>query len=180
MEMSIGLVILAATLLWVIITYNRFITLRRYKDEAWSGVAVQLKRRHDLAPNLFSLVTRYAEHEKNLLEEIARQRSVMVGGPQQVVNDEKQYAGTLKQIFALGEAYPQLRANENFLSLQQTLNDIEEQLQLARRYFNGTVRQFNILVESFPSLVLARLFNFKSEMMFELDDPDEAKNPRME
>lgn len=180
MEMYIGLAVVAVVILWTIFTYNRFISLRRFKDEAWSGIAVQLKRRHDLAPNLLSVVKRYAQHEKELLEEITRQRSVLVGNPQQVADSEQQYSATLSRIFALAEAYPELKASENFLSLQQSLSEIEEQLQMARRYFNGTVRDFNILVESFPSLLLARLFNFRAEVFFELDSPEEAQLPRME
>ena len=180
MEMYIGLAIIVVVLVWVVMTYNRFISLRRFKDEAWSGIAVQLKRRHDLAPNLLSLVKRYAQHEKELLEEISRQRGELVGNTRQIADNERSYAGTIGRIFALGEAYPELRASENFLSLQQSLSEIEEQLQMARRYFNGTVRDFNILVESFPSLLLARLFNFKTEVFFELDSPEEAKAPRME
>lgn len=180
MEMYIGLAIVAVILIWAIFTYNRFISLRRFKDEAWSGIAVQLKRRHDLAPNLFSLVKRYAQHEKELLEEIGRQRSVLIGNPRQLADSEQQYAGTLSRIFALAEAYPELKASENFLSLQQSLGEIEEQLQMARRYFNATVREFNILVESFPSLLLARLFSFRAELFFELESPEEAKLPRME
>lgn len=180
MEMYIGLAIVAVVILWAIVTYNRFISLRRFKDEAWSGIAVQLKRRHDLAPNLLSVVKRYAQHEKELLEEIARQRSVLIGNPQQIAESEQQYSATLSRIFALAEAYPELKASENFLSLQQSLSEIEEQLQMARRYFNGTVRDFNILVESFPSLLLARLFNFRTEAFFELDSPEEAQLPQME
>jgi LemA protein len=180
MEIYIGLAVIAVVLVWMIILYNRFITLRRYKDEAWSGIAVQLKRRHELAPNLFSLVKRYAEHEKTLLEEIARQRGELVGSPRQIADNEQRYSKTLGRIFALAEAWPELKASENFLSLQQALAEIEEHLQLARRYFNGTVRDYNILVESFPSLLLARLFHFKTEDFFELDDPEEAKLPRME
>lgn len=180
MEMYIVLAVVAVAIIWFIITYNRFISLRRFKDEAWSGIAVQLKRRHDLVPNLLSLVKRYAQHEKELLEEITRQRNVLVGNPQQIADSEQQYSGTLSRIFALAEAYPELKANENFLSFQQSLSDIEEQLQMARRYFNGTVRDLNILVESFPSLLLARLFHFKAEAFFELDSPEEAQLPRME
>ncbi|HGY1228460.1 TPA: LemA family protein [Citrobacter farmeri] len=180
MEMYIGLAVVAVVILWAIVTYNRFISLRRFKDEAWSGIAVQLKRRHDLAPNLLSVVKRYAQHEKELLEEIARQRSVLIGNPQQIAESEQQYSATLSRIFALAEAYPELKASENFLSLQQSLSEIEEQLQMARRYFNGTVRDFNILIESFPSLLLARLFNFRTEAFFELDSPEEAQLPRME
>lgn len=180
MKMYIGLAVLVVVLVWVIMTYNRFISLRRFKDEAWSGVAVQLKRRHDLAPNLLSLVKRYAQHEKELLEELGRQRSVLVGSTRQIADSERHYSATLGRIFALGEAWPELKASDNFLSLQQSLNEIEEQLQMARRYFNGTVRDMNILVESFPSLLLARLFKFKAEAFFELDSPEEAKSPRME
>ncbi|WP_016594300.1 LemA family protein, partial [Yersinia pestis] len=139
-----------------------------------------LKRRHDLVPNLLSLVKRYAQHEKELLEEITRQRSNLVGNTRQIAENEREYSGILGRVFALAEAYPDLKANENFLSLQQSLAEIEEQLQMARRYFNGTVRDFNILVESFPSLLLAHLFNFKADVFFELENPDEAKLPRME
>lgn len=180
MEIYIGLVIIAAVLIWAVITYNRFISLRRFKDEAWSGIAVQLKRRHDLVPNLLSLVKRYAQHEKELLEEITRQRSHLVGNPRQIAENEREYSGILGRVFALAEAYPELKANENFLALQQSLAEIEEQLQMARRYFNGTVRDFNILVESFPSLLLAHVFSFKADVFFELEDPEDAKLPRME
>ncbi|AHG21766.1 membrane protein [Chania multitudinisentens RB-25] len=180
MEMYIGLAVIAVVLLWAIVTYNRFISLRRFKDEAWSGIAVQLKRRHDLAPNLLSLVKRYAQHEKELLEEITRQRSNLVGNTQQIAESERQYSGVLGRVFALAEAYPELKANENFLSLQQSLAEIEEQLQMARRYFNSTVRDFNILVESFPSLLLARAFNFNVDAFFELENPEDAKLPRMD
>ncbi|MBC3253088.1 hypothetical protein BFS14_06015 [Serratia fonticola] len=180
MEIYLVLAAIAVVLIWAVMTYNRFISLRRFKDDAWSGIAVQLKRRHDLAPNLLSLVRRYAEHEKDLFESLSRQRSALVGNTPQVAESEKEFSGALSRIFALAEAYPELKANENFLSLQQSLAEIEEQLQMARRYFNGTVRDFNILVESFPSLILARLFNFKADAFFELEDPEEAKVPRMD
>lgn len=180
MELYIGLAIAAIVIIWVILTYNRFISLRRFKDEAWSGIAVQLKRRHDLVPNLLNLVKRYAQHEKELLEAIAGQRTNLVGDTRQVAQNEQQYSGILGRVFALAEAYPELKANENFLSLQQSLAEIEEQLQMARRYFNGTVRNLNILVESFPSLLIAKLFNFKADSFFELESPEEAQLPRME
>jgi LemA protein len=180
MEMYIALAAIAAILIWAVITYNRFISLRRFKDEAWSGIAVQLKRRHDLAPNLLSLAKRYALHEKSLLEEIARQRSDLTGNPREIADRERHYAGMLGRFFAVAEAWPELTASENIIALQQSVTEIEESLQLARRYFNGTVRDFNILVESFPSLLLARLFNFKAQEFFELDNPAEAKAPQME
>ncbi|CNH78182.1 LemA family protein [Yersinia massiliensis] len=180
MEIYLGLALVSLVVVWAIITYNRFIALRRYKDEAWSGIAVQLKRRHDLAPNLLSLVERYAQHEKELLEEISRQRSHMQGSTSQIAQNERAYSGILGRVFALAEAYPELKANENFLSLQQSLADIEEQLQMARRYYNGTVRDLTISVESFPSLLIAKLFGFKADAFFELEDPEDAKLPRME
>jgi len=180
MEIYISLAVIAVVLLWVVMTYNRFISLRRFKDEAWSGIAVQLKRRHDLLPNLLSLVKRYAQHEKDLFESLSHQRSNLTGNTREVAENERVLSGALGRLFALAEAYPELKANENFLSLQQSLAETEEQLQMARRYFNGTVRDFNILVESFPSLVLARLFGFKTYAFFELEDPEEAKLPRMD
>ncbi len=180
MELYLILAAVAVVILWIIVTYNRFIRLRRFKDEAWSGIAVQLKRRHDLAPNLLNVVKRYAQHEKDLLEEIARQRVNLTGSTRDIAQNERDYSGLLGRIFALAEAYPDLKASESFLSLQNALGEIEEQLQMARRYFNGTVRDLNILVESFPSLIIARLFAFRTEAFFELENPDEAAVPRMD
>ena len=180
MEIYLSLAVIAVVILWIVMTYNRFISLRRFKDEAWSGIAVQLKRRHDLVPNLLSLVKRYAQHEKELFENISLQRSNLTGNIRDVAESERVFSGTLGRIFALAEAYPELKASDNFLSLQQSLAEIEEQLQMSRRYFNGTVRDFNILVESFPSLILARLFGFKTYAFFELEDPEDAKLPSMD
>lgn len=180
MEIYLSLALFVALMLWAVITYNRFISLRRFKDEAWSGIAVQLKRRHDLLPNLLSLVKRYAQHEKELFEHISQQRTNLTGNTQEVAENERAFSGALGRLFAVAEAYPELRANENFLSLQQTLAEIEEQLQMARRYFNGTVRDFNILVESFPSLILASIFGFKTYAFFELEDPEDVKVPQMD
>ena len=172
MEMYIALAAIAAILIWAVITYNRFISLRRFKDEAWSGIAVQLKGRHDVAPYLLCLANRYALHVISLVEEL--------GGQREIADRERHYAGMLGRFFAVAEAWPELKASENFIALQQSVSEIEESLQLARRYFNGTVRDFNIMVESFPSLLLARLFNFKAQEFFELDNPAEAKAPQME
>ena len=133
MEIYIAVAAIAVVLIWAVMTYNRFISLRRFKDDAWSGIAVQLKRRHDLAPNLLTLVKRYALHEKELFETLSRQRRDLVGNTPQVAESEKEFSGALSRIFALAEAYPELKANENFLSLQQSLAEIEEQLQMARR-----------------------------------------------
>lgn len=180
MEIYLGLALVGLVIIWAIFTYNRLISLRRFKDEAWSGIAVQLKRRHDLAPNLLTLVKRYAQHEKDLLEAISRQRTSQTGSTRQIAQNEREYSGALGRFFALAEAYPDLKANQNFLALQQSLSDIEEQLQMSRRYFNATVRDLNIQVESFPSLLIAKLFQFKTETFFELENPAEGDVPRME
>ncbi|WKA61998.1 LemA family protein [Pectobacterium aroidearum] len=180
MEIYLGLALVGLVVVWAIFTYNRLISLRRFKDEAWSGIAVQLKRRHDLAPNLLTLVKRYAQHENDLLEAISRQRISQTGSTRQIAQNEREYSGTLGRFFALAEAYPDLKANQNFLALQQSLSEIEEQLQMSRRYFNATVRDFNIQVESFPSLLIANLFQFKTETFFELENPAEGDVPRME
>ncbi|APS31610.1 LemA family protein [Pectobacterium brasiliense] len=180
MEIYLGLALVGLVIIWAIFTYNRLISLRRFKDEAWSGIAVQLKRRHDLAPNLLTLVKRYAQHEKDLLEAISRQRTSQTGSTRQIAQNEREYSGTLGRFFALAESYPDLKANQNFLALQQSLSEIEEQLQMSRRYFNATVRDLNIQVESFPSLLIAKLFQFKTEAFFELENPAEGGVPRME
>ncbi|WP_350316051.1 LemA family protein [Pectobacterium aroidearum] len=180
MEIYLGLALVGLVVVWAIFTYNRLISLRRFKDEAWSGIAVQLKRRHDLAPNLLTLVKRYAQHENDLLEAISRQRTSQTGSTRQIAQNEQEYSGTLGRFFALAEDYPDLKANQNFLALQQSLSEIEEQLQMSRRYFNATVRDFNIQVESFPSLLIANLFQFKTEAFFELENPAEGDVPRME
>ncbi|MEO3988928.1 LemA family protein [Pseudocitrobacter cyperus] len=181
MDMMVGLLaIVIALLIWGTLSYNRLVSLARFKDEAWSGIAVQLKRRHDLAPNLFDVVKRYAQHETTLLEEIARQRRYQNGSSRDVVDNEQRYSATLGRVFALAESWPELKSSANFLALQQSLSDIEEQLQLARRYFNATVRDYNINVDSFPSLIIARLFHFAAESSFELENADESLLPRME
>lgn len=168
----------AGIAVWGILIYNRFILLGRRKDEAWSGVLVQLKRRHDLVPNLVKTVQGYAAHEKSVLEGVVKARRWQPGAaPGQVAESENIFAKALGKLFALAEAYPELKANQNFIRLQEELVGIEEAIQLARRYFNGTVRDFNVLVSSFPSLIIARQFAFRESAFFELDDPAETAVP---
>ncbi len=173
----------ALVLVWGAWTYNRFISLRRYMDEAWSGIAVQLKRRHDLVPNLVTTVKGYAAHEKGVLEAVTRLRGESVEAIKKgaltpgLAASENALGGALGKIFALAEAYPALRASENFNSLQTSLQEIEDQLQMARRYYNGTVRSYSILRESFPSLIIGRLFRFGPAAFFELESPTEADLP---
>ncbi len=162
--------------------YNTFIKRRNLVREAWSGIEVQLKRRHDLIPNILSTVKGYMQHEKRLLEGIAelRSRSINAGTVREKAESERGISAMLGSLFAIAEAYPELKANQNFLDLQANLANIEDQLQLARRYFNGTVRDFNTLVESFPFSIIASMFGFKSFDFFELDNTAEGKVPTIE
>ena len=174
-----GILGLAAVIgIWGVLLYNRFITLGKMREEGWSGVLVQLKRRHDLVPNLVNAVKGYMTHEKSVLEDLTKTRATQ-GTAAQVAASENQFTQTLSRLFALAENYPDLKASTNFLSLQESLQDIEDEVQLARRYYNGTVRDYNILVESFPSLIVARMFGFRQADFFELEDAKEAAVPQV-
>ena len=178
-------VIIAAIVVLVIVVavmYNRFIRSRNLLNEAWSGIDVQLKRRHDLIPNVVETVKGYARHERKTFEEITRLRSKMTDPDMTVKETEKlesSFTQALKSIFALAEAYPDLKANQNFIELQKTLADVEEQLQLARRYYNGTARDYNIMVESFPNNILASLFHFDKAEYFEIELATERETPEV-
>jgi LemA protein len=169
----------AAVVVWVVVMYNALVRMRSVVEEAWSGIDVQLKRRTDLVPNLVSTVKGYAAHEKETLEEVIRMRGVAQNA--QGVNETAQAQGLLGQalgkLFALAESYPDLKANANFAQLQATLGEIEEQIQLARRYYNGAVRNLNIAVESFPSNLLAGRFGFAKAEYFELESAAERAVP---
>ncbi len=173
---SVLIGVLLVALAWAVWTYNRLIGLQNMRQEAWSGIDVQLKRRHDLIPNLVAAVKGYAAHERGLFEDIARLRSQSTAASS--VQDKSKAEGaltaSLKTLMAVAEAYPALKANENFLSLQKDLSAVEDEIQLARRYFNGTVRNYNILVESFPSLLIARLINAHKSEYFSLDGDERA------
>ncbi|RPI92418.1 MAG: LemA family protein [Spirochaetales bacterium] len=172
---------LAVLILWVIITYNRFVAFRNMLREAWSGIDVQLKRRYDLIPNLVETVKGYASHEKKLMEEVASLRSRCMGaeGPDAKVDAENALSLGLRKLLAVAEAYPQLRASENFSGLQNSLSEIEDQLQLARRYYNGTARDFNILLESFPSSLVGKKFAFQPAAFFEIESAVERQAPQV-
>lgn len=179
------LVVLAlavAILLWAILLYNGLVRMRNMVQEAWSGIDVQLKRRTDLIPNLVSTVKGYAEHEKGTLEEVIRLRGLAQNA--QGVGETAQAQGllgaALGKLFALAESYPELKANANFAQLQASLGEIEEQIQLARRYYNGAVRNLNIAVESFPSNLVAGRFGFEKAEFFELESPSERAVPKVE
>jgi LemA protein len=176
------LALAVAILLWAVLIYNGLVRMRSMVQEAWSGIDVQLKRRTDLVPNLVSTVKGYAEHEKGTLEEVIRLRGLAQNA--QGVGETAQAQGllgaALGKLFALAESYPELKANANFAQLQASLGEIEEQIQLARRYYNGSVRNLNIAVESFPSNLIAGRFGFEKAEFFELESPAERAVPKVE
>jgi LemA protein len=172
------LAILAIVALAVIVIYNGLVRLNVQAGNAWSDIDVQLKRRHDLIPNLVETVKGYASHERQTLEAVvnARNRAVSAqgAGPAERGQAEGVLAGALRGLFALAEAYPQLRAAENFAQLQSTLGQIEEAVQSARRYYNAVVRDLNTRIQQFPSNVVAGMFGFKNRDFFEIPDPEKA------
>lgn len=178
--MTIILIILAVLFLGAIIIYNSFVSLRNRAEEAWADIEVQLKRRYDLIPNLVNTVKGYATHESSAFENVTKARSMAMGatGPTpEHAQAENMLTGALKSIFAISEAYPDLKANTNFLGLQNELSDTENKIQAARRFYNGNVRDLNTQIESFPSNIMARMFNFAQKEFFDLADNDVAQNP---
>lgn len=166
-------------LLWAILLYNGLVRMRNMVEEAWSGIDVQLKRRTDLIPNLVSTVKGYAAHEKGTLEEVIRLRGLAQNahGVGETAQAQGLLGAALGKLFALAENYPDLKANANFAQLQASLGEIEEQIQLARRYYNGAVRNLNIAVESFPSNLVAGRFGFEKAEFFELENVSERAVP---
>src|ERR1700741_2486043 len=179
--MTYLLLIPLAIVLWVIFAYNRLIRLRLRTKEALSDIDVQLKRRYDLIPNLVETVKGYAAHEQGTLEGVvaARNSAMSAQGPAEKAVAEGALAGALRQVFALAEAYPQLRAVESFNQLQQTLNQIEDSIQNARRYYNAVVRDLNTKIAQFPSNIIAGMFNFKPREFFEISAPAEREVPKV-
>jgi LemA protein len=172
-------VLLIVVVGYVLVTYNRLVRLRALLQEGWSGIDVQLKRRADLVPNLVQVVRGYAGHEKGTLEEVTKLRSAATSASEidARASAERSLGGGLKQLFALAEAYPDLKANSQFLELQKTLSDVEDQLQYARRYYNGTVRNFNTLVQMVPSNFIASFGGFTPAKFFELEYATERQVP---
>lgn len=173
------LAILALVLVYGIVMYNRFVSLRNRTDEAWADIDVQLKRRYDLIPNLVETVKGYATHERDAFENVTKARAQAMGAeqsgnPAEIARAENMLSGTLKSLFAVAEAYPDLKANENFAKLQQELSDTENKIQAARRFYNGNVRDLNTSVESFPSNIVANMFKFGKREFFELDESEGA------
>ena len=176
------LVLALAIVFWGIGVYNGLVRLRNLKDEGWSGIDVQLKRRHDLVGNLVNTVKGYMAHEKEVLEEIAKARSMAqnAAGAAQAAQAEGMLSQVMGRLFAVMENYPQLRANENVMQLQNTLTSLEDEIQLARRYYNGTVREFNTRIEVFPASIVARHFGFTKSEFFELDNVADREVPQVQ
>jgi len=170
--------IAAVFILWVIATFNKLVALVNRGKEAWADIDVQLKRRYDLIPNLVETVKGYAAHEKSVFEEVTKARSaaMQADGAEEQGKAENMLTGALKSLFAVSEAYPDLKANENFLNLQNELTDTENKIQAARRFYNSVVRDLNTALEVFPTNMIAGMFNFAKREFFELEE-EAAKDP---
>ena len=176
--MIIGWILLAVVVilaLWVMAAYNHFVRMVQRAKEAWADIDVQLKRRYDLIPNLVESVKGYAAHEKGVFENVtaARARAMDAGGVADKGKAENMLSGALKSLFAVAEAYPDLKANQNFLELQRQLADTEDKIQAARRFYNGNVRDLNTALQSFPGNIIAEWFAFEPREFFQLGDSAE-------
>jgi LemA protein len=185
--MTVGLAIVGGVvllgLIWVIANYNRFARLRQHILESWSDIDVELKRRYELVPNLVETVKGYARHERQVLEEVTRLRNQAVasrGSPAAQATDETALLLGLKKLFAVVEAYPQLKADTHFLALQKELSVTEDRIAAARRFYNANAREMNQLCRTFPTNVLAAVFGFKEQDFFELDSAAERVVPMVE
>lgn len=165
-------IVLIVLVVWVVSLYNRLVRLVNTAKEAWADIDVQLKRRYDLIPNLVETVKGYAKHESNAFEKVTQARAAAMGASSLADKSQAEatLAGALKSVFAIAEAYPELKANQNFLSLQNDLKDTEDKVQSSRRFYNGTVRDLNTSVEVFPGNMIAGMFHFSKMEFFQLDD----------
>lgn len=177
------LIVVAAVAVYAVVLFNKLVRTRQMANEAWSGIDVQLKRRSDLIPNLVDIVKGYAAHERSVLDEVTQLRGAARALPEGDVAGRAQAEGALSlalgRLFALAENYPDLKASGNFLDLQQQLSGLEDDLQMARRYYNGTVRNLNTLVQSVPSNLVAHSFGFSERDYFEISDAAERAVPRV-
>ena len=173
------LVIVAILIFAVIAMYNGLVTMRTRVEEAWSDITVQLKRRYDLIPNLVNTVKGYATHEREVFEKVteARANALNAKGVKETAAAENQFESALKSLFAVSENYPQLRASENFQQLQAELTDTEDKIMASRRFYNGSARDLNIKIDTFPSNVIAGMFGFKKREFFEVEDTAAVEKP---
>ncbi len=175
----LGVVVLLGA--WFVLTYNNLITKRNRVDEAWSDIDVQLKRRYDLIPNVVETVRGYAKHESSTFENVIKARSIAMGAQtlEEHAKAENMLTGALKSLFAVAEAYPELKASTNFLQLQDELRDAEDKIQAARRFYNGNVRDFNTALQVFPTNLIAGMFGFTARQFFELANEAERAAPQV-
>jgi LemA protein len=173
------LIIAGVVLLGLVVIYNGLVKARVRVDEAWSDINVQLKRRYDLIPNLVNTVKGYASHESKVFTEVtaARTNAMNAGGIAQKAEAENQLAGALKSLFAVSENYPELKANEGFQQLQGELVDTEDKIQASRRFYNGSVRDYNIKLQVFPTNIFGRMLGFTHRDFFEVDNQAEVDKP---
>lgn len=182
MSLNIILIIAAVLIIWLIAAYNLLVVRRNRVKESWSDIEVQLKRRYDLIPNLVNAVKGYASHEQKVFEEVTRARSAAIGAktPEEHGQAENMLTGALRHLFAVAEAYPQLRASENFRELQLELSDTENKIQAARRFYNSTVMDLNTSIEQFPTNFVAGMFSFKKEEFFDLEEESAREAPKIQ
>jgi len=171
--------LVAAIVFYAIAIYNKLVRLRNTSQSAWSDIDVQLKKRYDLVPNLVETVKGYAAHERSLLEKLteARTSGMKASGPAETARVENLFRDTLKSLFAVAEAYPDLKANQNFMQLQAQLKELEDSIESARRYYNAVVRDLNTAIEQFPSNLVASRFDFTQKDFFELKAPEVEREP---
>jgi LemA protein len=185
--LSLGWLIVLAIIVIVVVflalTYNRLVTLRQRVKEAFSDIDVQLKRRHDLIPNLVETVKGYAAHERGVFDEVTQARAGAIAagaqGPQQRAAAEDMLTGALRSLFAVAEAYPQLQAVQEFKDLSENLRDTEDKIQFARRFYNGQVRDYNTALQTFPTVVLAGAMGFTASEYFEVESPADREVPKV-
>ncbi len=175
--MTLPIVIIVALILYLVLAYNTMVKMRNHVKEAWSDIDVQLKRRYNLIPNIVSTVKGYAAHEEGVFTKVTEARSNAINATN--VKDqgmaENMLSGALKSLFAVAENYPDLKANENFLQLQNELVDTEDKIQAARRFYNGNVRDFNTKIQQFPAKIIANIFKFMAKEFFEIENDEEKK-----
>lgn len=174
---AVGFIVLLV--LFVVVIYNKLVSLRNTAQSSWSDIDVHLKKRYDLVPNLVETVKGYASHERTVFEKVTEARSMATraSSPAEKARTENVFLDTLKSLFAVAEAYPELKANANFIQLQSQLKELEDNIESARRYYNAVVRDFNTLIESFPSNMVASSFRFQKEEFFGLEAPDVERKP---
>jgi len=179
----IVLAIVVIVVVFLVLTYNRLVTMRQRVKESFSDIDVQLKRRHDLIPNLVETVKGYAAHERGVFDEVTQARAGAIAagaqGPQQRAAAEDMLTGALRSLFAVAEAYPQLQAVQEFKDLSENLRDTEDKIQFARRFYNGQVRDYNTSLQTFPTVLLAGAMGFPASEYFEVESPTDREVPKV-